>query len=381
MHQKITGEIDSTYTAQSNSLETLKDWHNQHSQVSILILLSQVIIPILASIILIMYFVYIIESEPVNLGKKLNSQTGEKSPSEIREAAKSKVWIIVNINIIFTLGTIAADIAAVQEYKHLPEEIAVYINDHSKAFIYLHTIPFIMLAFDILSFMAFIVVPAVVVRWKDYDCCRNKYAVRSSDLLYTTLSPLSCIGTHSYHIIFAFINNPYHATSVLLIYIMTLFVVVVIFQKLYYFARNCFQKLSDSSKHKRCCKAAIWLYRIILYLLIVSTMLTCIGLTVAVLILLPLNNAIDEASNDIYAIYQASVTVFAALVTFQVFFRHTNSTFTVLIKAADEFGESSTVTFQQWKKMSEKEKELYLGNVLLKYINFKLPAQELGNRP
>lgn len=378
MHQKITGQIDSTYTAQSHSLETLKDWHNQHSQVSILILLSQVIIPILASIILIMYFVYVIESEPINFGKALNSQTGKESPSEIRKAAKSKVWIVVNINIIFTLGTIAADIAAVKEYKLLPKEIAIYINDHSKAFIYLHTIPYIMLAFDVSSFMAFILIPAMIVRWKDYKCCKNKYGVKCSDLLYTTLSPLSCIGTHSYHIVFAFINNPYHATSVLLIYAMTLFVVVVIFQKLYYFARNCFQKFSDSSEQNQYCKAGIWLYRIILYLLTVSIMLTCIGLTVAVLILLPLNNAIDEASNDIYAIYQASVTVFAALITFQVLFRSTNSVYTVLIKAADKLGESPR--FEKWKKMSEKEKELYLGDALLKHINFNPPVQELEDR-
>ena len=355
MHQKITGQIDSTYTAQSHSLDTLKDWHNQHSQVSILILLSQVIFPILACIFFILYFVYLIESEPVNLGKKLNSQTGDKSPSEIRKAAISKVWIIVNINIIFTLGTLAADIAAIIEYKRLPKEIASYINDHSKAFIYLHTIPFIMLGFDIASFVFFILITAMVVRCKDYGCCTNKYKVQCSDLVYTTLSPLSCIGTHSYHIIFAFINNPYHATSVLLIYTMTLFVVVVIFQKLYYFALNNYYL----QKFSQCCRVCTWIYRVISYLLTVSAMLTCIGLTIAVLILLPLNNAIDEASNDIYAIYQASVTVFAALITFQIFFRQTNSMYTVLIKASDKFGESSKS--EKWKKMSEKEKRIVFG--------------------
>ena len=70
------------------------------------------------------------------------------------------------------------------------------------------------------------------------------------------------------------------------------------------------------------------------------------------------------------------MTVVAALVTFQVFFRHTNSIFTVFIKAADNLHPCDI----KWKKKSEKEKEEYLGEAILKYIGFQPPGdQQLDN--
>ena len=84
------------------------------------------------------------------------------------------------------------------------------------------------------------------------------------------------------------------------------------------------------------------------------------------LILLPIDNAIDNAPNNIYIIYQGSVAVIAALVTFQVFFRETNSIAEVFIKARDKMTRNEEDD-DKWKKMSEKEKELCLAEVLLKY--------------
>ena len=306
MHQKITGQVDSTYTAQSHSLITLRDWHNQHSHVSKLVLSSQVIFPVFASIFLILYFVYLIECEPNNLGKKLNKQTNTDSPLEISAAARSKVWIIMTINILFTIGSIIADSVALAEYKRLPKEIERYINDESKAFIYLSAVPTTMVVFDVLSFVLFILVPSIVAcckRYKNCECCYSSCCTsefkqkwcnfKFSDLLYTLLSPLLCIATHSYHIIFAFINNPYHATSVLLLYIMTLFVLIVVFQKIYYFVfNNCCKSLLTSNHSKKNCCVSVSVT--MLYIIAGLAMAVPIGLTVAVLIVLPLNNAIDQ---------------------------------------------------------------------------------------
>jgi hypothetical protein len=412
MHQKITGQIDSTYTAQSHSLETLRDWHMQNSHVSRLVLSSQCIFPIFASIFLILYFIYLIESEPVNFGKKINSQADAKSP-EIKHAAMSKVWIIVTISILFTIGTIATDIGAVVEYSYLPKEIESYIKDSSRAFIYLHAIPFIMLGFDFISLVLYIIVPSIVACCKckfmqkccKGSCCEHDCKFKVSDYLYTLISPLSCIATHSYHIIFAFINNPYHATSVLLFYIMTLFIVVVIFQKTYYFVFNKFFEKEQKSVAKQnvpheqggavegqeatnlklkpsdqCNKGHGKIGVLVFsFILVIIALAICIGLTVAVLIALPINNAIDLASAEIYAIYQASVTVFAALVTFQVVFRPTNSIFAVFIKAADErhsLKDKKQENRGKWENMSEKEKEIHLGDVLLSHIDFKPPDHE-----
>ena len=385
MHQKITGQIDSTYTAQSHNLESLQDWHMKNSHVSKLVLSSQVIFPFFASIFLALYFIYLIESEPANLGKKLNSQVDDKSPDEIKAAANSQVWIIVTISILFTSGAIATDIAALVEYSLLSKEIEYYINHNSSsAFVHLHVVPITMLFYDSLS-TVFILVPFIVAcckccKWTcKFKCCKTfgcygedgKCVFKISDILYTLLSPFTCIATHSYHIIFSFINNPYHATSVLLpVYIMTLFVVVVMLQKIFYFVLSGFQKFSDVQKRKKCAYGVI----VIFYTVAIIATAGCIGLTVAVLIVLPLNNAIDLASNEIYAIYQASVTVFAALVTFQVLFRETNSSLAVLIKAADKY--DSVTSLRKWEDMSEKEKEVQLGRIILSRVNFKKSEKE-----
>ena len=361
MHQKITGQIDSLYTAQSHSIETLRDWHSKNSHVSKLVLSSQVIFPIFACGFLILYFYYLIESDPVNLGEEINSKTDSNSPKYIQTAERSKVWIMVTISFLFTIGNIIADGFALMEYAQLPKEIESYINDKSIAFAHLHGVPVTMMIFDIFSFLLFIIFPVIVACYK-----YKNYNFQFSDLIYMLLSPLVCIATHSYHVIFAFINNPYHATSVLLRYIMILFLVVVILQKIFYLVLiKCF------GKTKCACGFVVFFY-----IVAIVAIAVCIGLIVVVLIVLPLNNPIDQASNEIYVIYQASVTVFAALVTFQVFFREENSIHAVLIKAADNYkfqNPHPSDDTNEWKTMPKKKKEQYLGKIFLDYIGFQLP--------
>lgn len=192
--------------------------------------------------------------------------------------------------------------------------------------------------------------------------------VNWSILLYSLLSPLSCIATHAYHVIIAFIDNAYHASSILLLYIIVLFVHVVVFQKIYYYV--C--KWRNSKKCSNCCKNFCWTMLILCcYLVSIITLAVIIGLTVSLLILLPINNAIDNAPTNIYIIYQGSVAVIAALVTFQVFFRETNSVAEVFIKARDKMlhgTQSDSKDDDEWENMSEKEKELNLAKAVLEYV-------------
>ena len=358
MHQKITGQIDdSTYPAYSHSLETLKEWHSENSHISKLVLSSQVIAPLIAGGFLIIYFIYLIQYNPANLGEKLNSQANSNSPDE-RTAARSEVWIIVLISILFTSCIIIADYLASEQYNsHLQKEIKSYANDKSIAFAHLHEIPIIMMIFDVLSLLFLLTFPFFAVCYRKSST--GNY-IQFSDFLYTVLAPLQCIATHSYHIIFAFINNPYHATSVLLFYIMTLFLAVIILRKIYFLVHTCIQQ--------QCAQCFCIL---LFYIMASAAIAVFIALIVTVLIVIPNNNAIDQASKEIYAIYQASVAVVAALVTF-VFFQHTNSIFTVFIKAADnKYSED-----EEWKVKSEKEKEEYLGKAILTHIGFQPPGEQ-----
>ena len=106
--------------------------------------------------------------------------------------------------------------------------------------------------------------------------------------------------------------------------------------------------------------------------------------------MLPFSNALDDAPNHLYVIYQASIAFFAALIAFQVLFRQTNSTFDVFIKAIDGHlaksdenkKEGSTADHGKIElknraedhtktgmELSETEKDTVLAKVVLSYLN------------
>ena len=97
-----------------------------------------------------------------------------------------------------------------------------------------------------------------------------------------------------------------------------------------------------------------------------------IALSITLIVKLPLSNAIDDAPNHLYVIYQASVTFFAALIVLsQVLFRQPNSAFDVHIKAIDGYVAKPQLDdpakdidqTKTWSKFSETEKETLLAKV------------------
>jgi hypothetical protein len=239
-----------------------------------------------------------------------------------------------------------------------------------------------MTGLDGFTFIVFIVIPPIYVLCK---CNQKGYGYK---LIYSVASPFSCIASHSYHIVFAFIINPYHATSILLIYAIIAFINIQGFQKLFYFIN----KLISGSKPS-CCRIQNTCGRYLTFascfMLEFVVMGASIALSITLLIKLPLSNAIDDAPNQLYVIYQASVTFFAALIAFQVMFRKTNSTFDVFIEAIDRHyvenhgqdkdkkkknggeieSQPTKDDTKSWAELSETEKEMLLAEVILFYLN------------
>ena len=396
MRQKLYAPIDDNYQAKSHSVSTLIQWHKEHSHVSRLVLSAQILFPFLAMLFMTLFFIYAIELEPCNLGKRLNKQINS-SVDYISASGEAKILIILTISVLFNICTLITDGFALKEYHKLAPRIKEYYYHNSFEFRCFYIIPILMTVFDSFSPL-FIAVPVGLVLCRYYIHYNDNTAkVKWSNLLYTLLSPFSCIANHAYHVIIAFIDNAYHASSVLLLFIIVLFVHVVVFQNIYYYVF----KWQNTRQPSNCCTKFYWVILILgCYLVGVLTLAVIIGLTVAMLILLPINNAINNAPSNIYIIYQGSVAVIAALVTFQVFFRETNSIAEVFIKARDkmilnrntlrenqlEAGNNDGQGIQpdpedeKWNEMSEKEKELYLAEMLLKYVLRKTQrAQDLGN--
>ena len=366
MHQKYTAPIDNTYNGRSYNIETLKNWYESNTRTDILALVSQITFPIFVMIYIFLFFVYLLELKPYEIGKDIEREMTSKV-NRVKAKAEAKLLTNLTIAFLFHLLTLAADIAAFVEYGNLSEEVHKYYFAYPRCF---WSVPIVMILFDGLSFLVIYITSLIVA-------LQTKKWYR---LMYILLSPLACAASHSYHIVFAFINNPYHATSILLLYAIILFVHVLGFQKVFYLM-NCFwEKIPCPGQH---CAQGTFARRcgqhcgtFICFIILFIFMGVSIGLSLALLTLLPISNAIDDAPNRLYVIYQASVTFFAALIAFQVLFRHNNSPLAFLIKAKEmcETEEELQGLCRDnniiWRDKSEKEREIYLVERVIKAINY-----------
>ena len=365
MHQKYTAPIDNTYKGRSYNIETLKNWYKSNTHTDILALASQITFPIFVMIYIFLFFVYLLELKPYEIGKDIEKEM-TSNVKKIKAKAEAKLLTNLTIAFLFHLLTLAADIAAFVEYGKLSKEVHEYYFAYPRCF---WSVPIVMILFDGLSFLViYITSPIVALLTKKWY-----------RLMYILLSPLACAVSHSYHIVFAFINNPYHATSILLLYAIILFVHVLGFQKVFYLMNYFWEKIpcpgqrcAQGTFARRCGQhCGTFICFIILFIF----MGVSIGLSLALLTLLPISNAIDDAPNRLYVIYQASVTFFAALIAFQVIFRHNNSPFAFLIKTKEmcETEKELQDLCQDnniWKDKSEKEREIYLVERVIKAINY-----------
>ena len=389
MHQfeRVTAPIDDTYTASAYSAKTLKNWYESSHEVGYLAISTQVLFPVIMTFSFFIFFIYTLEFEPYNLGKKLNNELTSKD-SKVKARSNAKLWTKFTISALFHLCILAADGGARSQYELLPDKISDYYDANPRLF---WGVPIEMIVFDVLTILLFIIGPIVVAM------CTKKWYI----LTYCLIAPLSCLASHSYHIIFAFINDPFHATSILLLYGIVIFVHVQGFQKMFYLMNSKWSKSNiDCFK---CCKSRYpnhckdhytgqYLTIVALHIVEFILMAGSISLSLAFLIKLPISSAIDEAPNRLYVIYQASVTFFAALVAFQLLFRETSSNFDVFIKAIDakqaedknsgpnykpeaETRRSEETPLlnpvdsekktKDWKELSDKEKEFYLARCLM----------------
>ena len=178
-------------------------------------------------IYIFLFYVYLLELKPYEIGKDIEKEL-TSNVKKVKAKAEAKLLKKLTIGFLFHLFTLVADIAAFTEYKHLPEEVHEYYFAPPR---YFWSVPIVMIVFDGLSLISFTSAIIAVLTKKWYR------------LTYCLLSPLACAVSHSYHILFAFINNPYHATSILFLYTIILFVHILGFQKIFYLVNYFWEKL------------------------------------------------------------------------------------------------------------------------------------------
>lgn len=368
MYQTYRAKIDDNYAGNSYSVASLKAWYDKNKGTDILALITQVLFPVLVMVYVLLFFIYVLELKPHKLGEKMEKELTSIVQS-IKASADAKLWIKIAMSCLFHLLTLIADIVALSEYQRLPPDIQDYYSYAPKCF---WSVPIVMIIFDGISFvLIFTAVPILAGK------TRKWYRLN-----YCLLSPFICVASHSYHIIFAFINDPYHATSILLLYGIVAFVHILGFQKVFYCIHWFWEKHLDNDKlRNRCCRNFVVC---IVFVVVFVLMGFSIGSSLALLILLPISNAIDDAPNRLYVIYQSSVTFFAAIIAFQILFRQKSSPFSILLTSKRICREAELTTLIQnanWTEKSEKEKELYLIEKVIKAIENLASQTPQANAP
>ena len=127
MYQKLHAPIDNRYRANSHSVDTLIQWHDDHRHVGKLVLSAQFVFPFLVTVFMTMFFIYAIELEPRNIGRKLNNQINS-SVDYISASGEAKILIILTISVLFNACALLADGCALNEYHMLDPEVKKYYN-------------------------------------------------------------------------------------------------------------------------------------------------------------------------------------------------------------------------------------------------------------
>ena len=401
MHQEITPPIDDTYTAYSHSVSSIKNWYKKNDVVGNLALASQVLFPLIVTLFVLIFFVFVLQLKPHSFGEKLETELNSNVCS-IKTDAQARVLTYVTFSIIFVCLTVVADIFAVV-HSGLPMRVKeYYIDADARSIHYYWTIPIVMACFDgVLFFSIFGTIYASYRKKKKYV------------LTYCFVTPFGCIASHSYHIIFAFIHDPYHATSILLLYAIISFLHIQGFRKFFY-CIHAFSRTLSCCKECRescCCKlfCSIYFWTVLLYIFVPFVLMGgSIAISLALVIELPISNALDEAPNRLYVIYQASIAFFAAIIAFQLLFRQGNTILSVFVKAVNtsiEDAEKGTrdanngiedtekqtsttlhpviqlVNKEEWKSMSEKEKEFLVANKVLSHYLSNSTSTDERPRP
>ena len=243
MHQEITPPIDDTYTAYSHSVSSIKNWYSEHEVVGILAVASQVILPTVVTLFVFIFFVFVLELEPHGFGDKIENELNS-GIDKIKTYAQARLLTYVTFSIVFQALTLAADIAALCQYDDdaLPTEVhEYYFSSDSPR--YFWSVPITMILFDTFLLVLFLVIVPIV------SCCKGRKHV----LIYSLIIPFGCIASHSYHIIFAFIHDPYHATSILLLYALVAFLHIQGFRKFFYCIHACSRKSCCCKKCRKSC--------------------------------------------------------------------------------------------------------------------------------
>ena len=373
MKQTIAAEIDDTYIPKAVSVGILEAFHENDSSIHVsrLAFASQVVIPIVSFLFLVACWIYYweVSHTSLSLRKKLTRGSGEDMVlwgGSQRDSVDVTILSMVIGSATFCLYVIALDITAMHNALYTVDaDVKKYYNFDTGItnFSLEYFIVFLIFIEDsivvLVMFVFFWIIVCTSICY--HYCCSDAFKYSWSAFVYLTIGPVMCVIIHGNHIIIGFIHSPYHAGSVLIFYGIVILAIVYFYQA-FHGTFKCFIAKIRCCEQKQLSDVCFFLLFAIISI-IVSGLLVFI---VAFFLLVPIDNAIDDAPSQLFSIERTVVVVLAIIVTCKVYSRKPETLLSSVVKAKDKEtlhgGESGD---RSWVKLEEEEKYVRIGKLFL----------------
>ena len=377
----IRPNIDDTYQAEAMNIDAYDDLYNQNANQ----LINIVICIQTLGVLMIFECTFIIIACAANSsgGKKFFVKDIKHKSTRIKQA----VLISVSVNgLIFLLYSIAMDGAAVhfRDNSLLPNLKAVHHKDEiGQPYDVLYNLPVVALVFDL--FALFIYITAVLVCTHMYYHYKLDNVHQTYSLCVVTpslLGPLLCIISHSPYIAIAYIDDAYYAGSILVYYMVALFVCYAAVRVI---MRSWLKSwIVDESNIWKClsfegrqeAKPGGCAFKQLLCPFLGIVLLLCLLSTVAMvicyLVIIPLNGSISGAPHQLFGFYHTVIIFLGVYVTYKTVLHNKIGGFeNALMNRKD------TLSKSKWEELPAEEKKRKFYDLVIDVVEHK--SRKYGN--
>ena len=368
MKRTISAEIDDMYIPKAASVGTLKSFHESYPSmhVSRLTFAYQFVVPIVGFIALFIFWFYFWEARS-SPSRRQKLTTGSIDDGNLwtlqRHSANITILSVLIASAIFCLYVIALDVAAIYSaYNTVDDSVKKYYNsdtDNINFSLEFGIVILICVEDCIVLFFMFLAFSFIACTSICYHNLPDAFKYSWSWSVYFPLGPVTCVVIHAYHILIGFIQAPYHAGSVLIFYGIITLGFVYSYKACYsafaycYFSRNT----NDSIDKKYKCDVCLFFVFIIISV-IFSLLLVFV---VAIFVLVPIDNAIDDTPARLLSIERTVVILLALTLTYKVYSNRSHTLLTYIVKAKNKDGNNN----REWQRLENEEKRVQVGKMFL----------------
>ena len=227
---------------------------------------------------------------------------------------------IITLCILFWIYVVALDCCAVN-YRDNEKKLSSAVIEYHKATPYFYGLPNITLSYDLamicLVFPIYVIVDSKFEDFKDKTVNEIVKWFLGLCTLYSLFAVLSIISVHLMYILIALINNPLHATGILIYYVIFIVLYLISMKKIITSSLHyCFKFLdSPDGDYGQCSCCCFY----IILAIVTSIFLVGLGALIIVLnVYIPIKDSIHDIPQQIQYLFHFITTFLVGLITYKV---------------------------------------------------------------